>query len=104
MSSHVHLVEPVASGAGFEGRSLALVVFLAFVAIALLLCGLAAADQDDPEHFYAGGAAHGPVGGGLAVAGDYVCAATLLSTTGSVALAGRTASSSPWPRSPRWSW
>lgn len=88
MSSHVHLAGPVASGAGFEGRSLALVVFLAFVTVSLLLCGLAAADQDDPEHFYAGGAALGPVGGGLAVAGDYVSAATLLSTTGSVALAG----------------
>ncbi|MEU0375223.1 cation acetate symporter [Streptomyces sp. NPDC006283] len=88
MSSHVLLALPVASSAGFEGRSLALVVFLAFVAVSLLLCGLAAADQDDPEHFYAGGAALGPVGGGLAVAGDYVSAATLLSTTGSVALAG----------------
>ncbi|UYQ61583.1 sodium:solute symporter family transporter [Streptomyces peucetius] len=88
MSSHVHLAGPVAQGSGFEGRSLALVVFLAFVTVSLLLCGLAAADQDDPEHFYAGGAALGPAGGGLAVAGDYVSAATLLSTTGSVALAG----------------
>ncbi|MGW7288354.1 sodium/solute symporter [Streptomyces sp. NPDC054847] len=88
MSSDIHLVGPVASGAGIEGRSLALVVFLAFVTVSLLLCGLAAADQDDPEHFYAGGATLGPVGGGLAVAGDYVSAATLLSTTGSVALVG----------------
>ncbi|MFD4138023.1 cation acetate symporter [Streptomyces sp. NPDC058572] len=74
--------------AAFDARSLALVVFLAFVAVSLLLCGVAAADQDDPEHFYAGGAALGPVGGGLAVAGDYVSAATLLSTTGAVALTG----------------
>ncbi|ALC23768.1 cation acetate symporter [Streptomyces pristinaespiralis] len=88
MSSHMHPLPSLAASAGFEGRSLALVVFLAFVAISLLLCGLAAADQDDPEHFYAGGASLGPVGGGLAVAGDYVSAATLLSTTGSVALAG----------------
>ncbi|WP_299531182.1 cation acetate symporter [uncultured Streptomyces sp.] len=72
-----------------DARSLAVVIFLGFVALSLLLCGLAAADQDDPEHFYAGGnAALGPVGGGLAVAGDYISAATLLSTTGSVALAG----------------
>ncbi|MDQ0796903.1 cation acetate symporter [Streptomyces sp. B1I3] len=71
-----------------DARSLAVVIFLGFVAVSLLLCGLAAADQDDPEHFYAGGAALGPVGGGLAIAGDYVSAATLLSTTGSVALAG----------------
>ncbi|MER5893967.1 cation acetate symporter [Streptomyces sp. NPDC001876] len=72
-----------------DARSLAVVIFLAFVAVSLLLCGLAAADQDDPEHFYAGGGASlGPVGGGLAIAGDYVSAATLLSTTGSVALAG----------------
>lgn len=76
------------SGA-YDARSLAVVIFLGFVAVSLLLCGLAAADQDDPEHFYAGGgAALGPVGGGLAIAGDYISAATLLSTTGSVALAG----------------
>ncbi|MFD7865918.1 cation acetate symporter [Streptomyces sp. NPDC059783] len=74
---------------GFDARSLAVVVFLGFVAVSLLLCGLAAADQDDPEHFYAGGgAALGPAGSGLAIAGDYLSAATLLSTTGSVALAG----------------
>ncbi|WP_405915145.1 cation acetate symporter [Streptomyces sp. NBC_00728] len=71
------------------GQSFAVVVFLGFVAVSLLLCGLAAADLDDPEHFYAGGsAAFGPVGGGLAIAGDYVSAATLLSTTGAVALDG----------------
>ncbi|MFI9772704.1 cation acetate symporter [Streptomyces sp. NPDC052415] len=64
-------------------------VFLVFVAVSLLLCGLAAADLDEPEHFYAGGgAAFGPVGSGIAVAGDYVSAATLLSTTGAVALDG----------------
>ncbi|MEU1042926.1 cation acetate symporter [Streptomyces sp. NPDC005551] len=72
-----------------DGQSLAAMVFLAFVAVSLLLCGLAAADLDDPEHFYAGGsAAFGPVGSGLAVAGDYISAATLLSTTGAVALDG----------------
>lgn len=72
-----------------DGESLAVMVFLAFVALSLLLCGLAAADLDDPEHFYAGGgAAFGPVGGGLAIAGDYISAATLLSTTGAVALDG----------------
>ncbi|MFJ8919499.1 cation acetate symporter [Streptomyces sp. NPDC102415] len=75
------------SGA-IDARSLAVVIFLAFVAVSLLLCGLAAADQDDPEHFYAGGATLGPAAAGLAIAGDYVSAATLLSTTGSVALAG----------------
>ncbi|MFF3611470.1 cation acetate symporter [Streptomyces sp. NPDC002580] len=72
-----------------DGQSLAVVVFLGFVAVSLLLCGLAAADIDDPEHFYAGGsAAFGPMGGGLAIAGDYISAATLLSTTGAVALDG----------------
>lgn len=80
-------ITPV-SGA-FDARSLAVVVFLGFVAVSLLLCGLAAADQDDPEHFYAGGgSALGPAGAGLAIAGDYISAATLLSTTGAVALAG----------------
>ncbi|MFJ2241089.1 cation acetate symporter [Streptomyces sp. NPDC087859] len=72
-----------------DGQSLAAMVFLVFVAGSLLLCGLAAADLDEPEHFYAGGgAAFGPAGSGLALAGDYVSAATLLSTTGAVALDG----------------
>lgn len=72
-----------------DGHALAVVVFLVFVAVSLLMCGLAAADLDDPEHFYAGGsAAFGPVGSGLAIAGDYISAATLLSTTGAVALDG----------------
>ena len=62
-----------------DGQSLAAMVFLVFVAGSLLLCGLAAADLDEPEHFYAGGgAAFGPAGSGLALAGDYVSAATLL--------------------------
>ncbi|MDQ0579454.1 sodium/solute symporter [Streptomyces rishiriensis] len=72
-----------------DGHSLAVVVFLVFVTVSLLMCGLAAADLDDPEHFYAGGsAAFGPAGSGLAIAGDYISAATLLSTTGAVALDG----------------
>ncbi|MFF7335286.1 cation acetate symporter [Streptomyces sp. NPDC008150] len=74
---------------GGDGQPFAVMVFLSFVAVSLLLCGLAAADVDDPEHFYAGGsAAFGPVGGGIAIAGDYLSAATLLSTTGAVALDG----------------
>jgi cation/acetate symporter len=81
-----HEETAVSSG---NGQSLALMVFLAFVTVSLLLCGLAAADLDDPEHFYAGGsAAFGPVAAGLAICGDYVSAATLLSTTGAVALDG----------------
>ncbi|MGW2822611.1 sodium/solute symporter [Streptomyces sp. NPDC001443] len=75
-------------GGALDGGSLAIVLFLAFVTVSLLLCGLAAADQDEPEQFYTGSSSLGPVQNGLAVAGDYLSAATLLSTTGSIALTG----------------
>jgi cation/acetate symporter len=79
-------VTPVSGG--FDARSLAVVVLLG-VAVSLLLCGLAAADQDDPEHFSTDSdSALGPVGGGPAIAGDHTSAATVLSTTGAVTLAG----------------
>ncbi|MCF6525704.1 cation acetate symporter [Streptomyces sp. JJ36] len=71
-----------------DGRTLALVVFAAFVTVSLLLCGLAAADQDEAEEFYAGNRSLGPAQNGLAVAGDYLSVATVLSTTGTVALVG----------------
>ncbi|NBM14712.1 cation acetate symporter [Streptomyces sp. GC420] len=76
------------SGGSLDGRAVALMLFVAFVTVSLLLCGLAAADSDEPEQFYTGSASTGPAQNGLAVAGDYISVATLLSTTGSVALVG----------------
>ncbi|MFD0431686.1 hypothetical protein ACFQ60_44320 [Streptomyces zhihengii] len=76
------------TGGSIDGHALALVLFVAFVSVSLLLCGLAAADSDDPEQFYTGSATARPAASGLAVAGDYISVATLLSTTGSVALVG----------------
>ncbi|QNP67007.1 sodium:solute symporter family transporter [Streptomyces genisteinicus] len=76
------------NGGSIDGHALALVLFVAFVSVSLLLCGLAAADSDDPEQFYTGSATARPAASGLAVAGDYISVATLLSTTGSVALVG----------------
>ncbi|MEU3793998.1 sodium/solute symporter [Streptomyces fructofermentans] len=78
----------MSGGGAIDGESVAIVLFLAFVTVCLLLCGLAAADQDDPRQFYTGSASLGPVPSGLAIAGDYLSAATLLSTTGSIALKG----------------
>ncbi len=76
------------SGGGVDGRALAIVLFVAFVTVSLLLCGLAATDSDEPEQFYTGSGSARPAQNGLAIAGDYISVATLLSTTGSVALAG----------------
>lgn len=76
------------NGPGVDGHALAITLFMAFVSVALLLCGLAAADSDDLEQFYTGSAMAHPAQSGLAIAGDYISVATLLSTTGSVALVG----------------
>ncbi|MET8680663.1 cation acetate symporter [Streptomyces sp. NPDC004647] len=76
------------NGAGFDGDSIALVIFAAFLAVSVLLCGLAATDIDEAEQFYTGKGSLGPVQNGLAIAGDYISAATVLGTTGSIALAG----------------
>ncbi|MEU1804536.1 cation acetate symporter [Streptomyces sp. NPDC019937] len=72
----------------FEPRTLAFVLFACFVAVSFLLCILAATDSDDPSEFYVGTGALGPLQNGLAIAGDYISAATVLSTTGTIAIAG----------------
>ncbi|WP_413797343.1 cation acetate symporter [Streptomyces iranensis] len=71
-----------------DPRTLAFVLFAGFMAVSLLLCILAATGNDDPTEFYLGTGALSPMQNGLAIAGDYISAATVLSTTGTIALAG----------------
>ncbi|MEU0839140.1 cation acetate symporter [Streptomyces sp. NPDC005962] len=72
----------------FEPRTLSFVLFACFIAVSFLLCILAATDSDDPSEFYIGTGSLGPMQNGLAIAGDYISAATVLSTTGTIAIAG----------------
>ncbi|MFC8721714.1 cation acetate symporter [Kitasatospora sp. NPDC057198] len=66
-----------------------LVAFVVIVGVLLLFGLLAGSDGDDDlRSYYAAQARLTPLRGGLALAGDYVSAVTLLSTTGVIALAG----------------
>jgi SSS family solute:Na+ symporter/cation/acetate symporter len=65
-----------------------LVLFTALVTLTLLICVMAGPDRDDLANFYTGYLSLTPFKNGLAIAGDYISAATVLSTTGIIALAG----------------
>ncbi|WP_432009777.1 sodium:solute symporter family transporter [Streptomyces cucumeris] len=71
-----------------DPRTLAFVLFACFIAVSFLLCILAATGNDDPTEFYLGTSGLSPMQNGLAIAGDYISAATVLGTTGTIALAG----------------
>ncbi|WAP59909.1 sodium/solute symporter [Streptomyces sp. S465] len=71
-----------------DPRTLAFVLFAGFTAVSFLLCILAATGHDDPTEFYLGTGTLSPMQNGLAIAGDYISAATVLSTTGTIAMAG----------------
>ncbi|MEU3859477.1 cation acetate symporter [Streptomyces sp. NPDC028722] len=65
-----------------------LVLFTALVTVTLLTCVMAGPDRDDLTNFYTGYLSLTPLKNGLAIAGDYISAATVLSTSGIIALAG----------------
>ncbi|MGV9565192.1 sodium/solute symporter [Streptomyces sp. NPDC003480] len=69
-------------------QAIVLTLFTALVTITLLMCVMAGPDRDDLTNFYTGYRSLTPLKNGLAIAGDYISAATVLSTTGIVALAG----------------
>ncbi|WP_406164803.1 cation acetate symporter [Streptomyces sp. NBC_00996] len=65
-----------------------LILFTALATFTLLMCVMAGPDRDDLTNFYTGYLSLTPLRNGLAIAGDYISAATVLSTTGIIALAG----------------
>ncbi|MET9656313.1 cation acetate symporter [Streptomyces sp. NPDC006510] len=67
---------------------MSLVAFLAVGSVALLLCVMTGPDRDDLDEFYTGSRSLSPMHSGLALAGDYLSAATVLGTTGIIALTG----------------
>ncbi|MFJ5265939.1 cation acetate symporter [Streptomyces sp. NPDC088387] len=69
-------------------QAMALVAFTAVVTITLLLCVMTGPDRDDLDEFYTGYGSLSPMRNGLAIAGDYISAATVLGTVGVVALFG----------------
>ncbi|MFF0810939.1 sodium/solute symporter [Streptomyces albogriseolus] len=67
---------------------MSLVGFSAVATITLLLCVLTGPDRDDLDAFYTGYGSLSPLRNGLAIAGDYISAATVLGTSGVIALFG----------------
>ncbi|MFF3934736.1 sodium/solute symporter [Streptomyces phaeofaciens] len=69
-------------------QAIVLVLFTALVTVTLMMCVMAGPERDDLTNFYTGYRSLTPLKNGLAIAGDYISAATVLSTTGIIALAG----------------
>ncbi|MDK1342438.1 cation acetate symporter [Streptomyces sp. 378] len=78
------------TAAAIDDRSLQLtfVLFLTVVVITLFMALLTAPQRDEISEFYLGNRALSPLRNGLAMCGDYLSAATLLGSTGLVALTG----------------
>ena len=87
------------SAAAIDDNSLQLtfVLFLTVVVITLFTALLTAPQRDEISEFYLGNRAMSPLRNGLAMCGDYLSAATLLGSTGLVALTGYDSAAPPWP-------
>ncbi|MDQ0489994.1 SSS family solute:Na+ symporter/cation/acetate symporter [Streptomyces thermodiastaticus] len=73
---------------GDTAETMSLVGFSTVATITLLLCVLTGPDRDDLDEFYTGYSSLSPMRNGLAIAGDYISAATVLGTSGVIALFG----------------
>jgi cation/acetate symporter len=71
-----------------DAQTMSLVAFMAVITVTLLLCVMTGPDHDDLGEFYTGYRSLSPVQSGLAIAGDYISAGTVLGTIGVIALLG----------------
>ncbi|MEU0602064.1 cation acetate symporter [Streptomyces sp. NPDC006393] len=69
-------------------QAMSLVAFTSVATITLLLCVMTGPDRDDLDEFYTGYSSLSPMRNGLAIAGDYISAASVLGTGGVIALCG----------------
>jgi SSS family solute:Na+ symporter/cation/acetate symporter len=76
------------SGYSDDAQTLSLLAFTAVATVTLLLCVMTGPDRDDLDEFYTGYNSLSPMRNGLAIAGDYISAATVLGTGGVIALYG----------------
>ncbi|WP_093615957.1 cation acetate symporter [Streptomyces indicus] len=65
-----------------------LIAFTAVATVTLLLCVMTGPDRDDLDEFYTASGSLSPVRNGLAIAGDYISAASVLGGIGVIALTG----------------
>lgn len=76
------------TGFSNSSQAMSLVAFTVIATITLLLCVMTGPDRDDLDEFYTGYSSMSPMRNGLAIAGDYISAATVLGTGGVIALFG----------------
>ncbi|WP_217242416.1 cation acetate symporter [Streptomyces sp. AC555_RSS877] len=76
------------TGFSDSAQAMSLVAFSTVATITLLLCVMTGPDRDDLDEFYTGYSSLSPMRNGLAIAGDYISAATVLGTGGVIALFG----------------
>ncbi|SOD86035.1 cation acetate symporter [Streptomyces sp. Ag109_G2-15] len=76
------------TGFSHSAQTMSLVAFSSVATLTLLLCVMAGPDRDDLDEFYTGYGSLSPLRNGLAIAGDYISAATVLGTGGVIALCG----------------
>ncbi|GEC06837.1 cation acetate symporter [Streptomyces spinoverrucosus] len=76
------------TGFSESAETMSLVAFTVVATITLLLCVMTGPDRDDLDEFYTGYSSLSPMRNGLAIAGDYISAATVLGTGGVIALYG----------------
>lgn len=76
------------TGFSSSAQAMSLVAFTVVATITLLLCVMTGPDRDDLDEFYTGYGSLSPMRNGLAIAGDYISAATVLGTSGVIAFFG----------------
>ncbi|MGW7051059.1 sodium/solute symporter [Streptomyces sp. NPDC054887] len=69
-------------------QTMSLIAFIAVITVTLLVCVTTGPDHDDLGEFYTGYRSLSPIQSGLAIAGDYISAGTVLGTIGIIALLG----------------
>ncbi|MFG2354553.1 cation acetate symporter [Streptomyces sp. NPDC048521] len=79
---------PGSTGFSDSAQAMSLVAFSTVATVILLLCVMTGPDRDDLDEFYTGYGSLSPLRNGLAIAGDYISAATVLGTGGVIALCG----------------
>ena len=88
MTGHLLAAAFVPGAVGSGTQKVVLIAFMGFMGISLLLCVLAGPDRDEAADFYTANRSLTPLQSALALSGDYISAATVLGTTGIVALSG----------------
>lgn len=84
----LYLAQEAAEPEGVGNPILNIAIFAAFIAVTLFIVTRAGKTTKESSDFYTGGASFSGTQNGLAIAGDYLSAASFLGIVGSIALTG----------------